>query len=70
MDLRTEIKQELWNAIEKQYESGLYSNAVVESIHYLSNIIRERANVDGDGASLVGQAFGGDSPRTILVLKI
>ena len=63
MNLRTEIKLELWDAISKQYESGLYSNAVVESIHYLSNVIRERANVDGDGISLVGQALGGDSPR-------
>ncbi len=63
MNLRAEIKPDLWDAISKQYESELYSNAIVEAIHYLSNVLRERANVDGDGASLVGQALGGDAPR-------
>lgn len=63
MNLRAEIKPELWNAISKQYESELYSNAILEAIHYLSNILRERANIDGDGVALVGQALGGDQPR-------
>jgi uncharacterized protein (TIGR02391 family) len=63
MNLRAEIKPELWSAISKQYESELYSNAIAEAIHYLSNVIRERANIDGDGVALVGQALGGDTPR-------
>src|SRR5258706_6845872 len=63
MNLRAEIKPDLWDTISKQYESELYSNAVVEAMHYLSNVLRERANVDGDGISLVAQALGGDSPR-------
>jgi uncharacterized protein (TIGR02391 family) len=63
MNLATEIRPELWDAISKPYESKMYSSAVLEAFHYLSNVLRERANVDGDGASLVGQALGGDSPR-------
>ncbi len=63
MNLRAEIRPELWEATAKPYESEIFSNAILEAIHYLSNILRERANVDGDGASLVGQALGGDSPR-------
>jgi len=53
----------LWDSIAKPYESQVYSSAILEAIHFLSSILRERANVDGDGISLVGQALGGDSPR-------
>lgn len=63
MNLRAEIRPELWEAVSKPYESEMYKNAVQEAFHYLSNVLRERANVDGDGASLVGQALGGDNPR-------
>ena len=63
MNLRTEIKIELWNAISKSYEAGSYSNSILDAMHYLSNVLRERANIDGDGASLIGQALGGDNPR-------
>ena len=70
MNLRAEIKPDLWDTISKQYESELYSNAVVEAIHYLSNVLRERANVDGDGISLVGQALGGDAPCGSINFKL
>lgn len=63
MNLQTEISQELWNAVVSVYEAGNYSHAILEAVHHLSSILRERAGVDGDGASLVGQALGGDSPR-------
>lgn len=63
MNLRAEIRPELWDAVSKPYEAGIYSNAILEAIHFLSNTLRERANVDGDGVSLVGQALGGDDPR-------
>ena len=63
MNLQTEISQELWSAVVSVYEAGNYSHAILEAVHHLSSILRERAGVDGDGASLVGQALGGDSPR-------
>lgn len=63
MSLRAQIRPELWEAISKPYESEIYNSAILEAIHHLSDILRERANVDGDGVSLVGQALGGDSPR-------
>lgn len=63
MNLSTQITPELWDAVSKPYESAMYKDAVLEAFHYLSNLLRERANVDGDGASLVGQALGGDNPR-------
>jgi uncharacterized protein (TIGR02391 family) len=63
MNLQTHIKSDLWLAIQSTYEAGNYSHAIVDAMHYLSNIIRNKTGVDGDGKSLVGQAFGGDSPR-------
>jgi TIGR02391 family protein len=62
MNLQTEIKPDLWEAIAQQYESKTYTHAILEAIHYMSNVIRDRANLDGDGASLVGQALGGANP--------
>lgn len=32
-------------------------------MHHLSNVLRDKTGVDGDGAALVGQALGGDPPR-------
>ena len=63
MNLQSEIAPELWSAVGKSYESGVYTSAILEAIHYLTDILRERAGVDGDGYKLVGQALGGNSPR-------
>lgn len=63
MEIRAEIRRDLWDAIAKHYESQVYSSAVLEAIHQLSGVLRERANVDGDGISLVSQALASDNPR-------
>lgn len=63
MNLQTHIKNELWLSIQSTYEAGNYSHAIVDAMHYLSNVLRDKTGVDGDGKSLVGQALGGDSPR-------
>lgn len=63
MNLQTHIKNELWLAVQSTYEAGNYSHAVLDAMHYLSNVLRDKTGVDGDGKSLVGQALGGDSPR-------
>jgi hypothetical protein len=44
MNLQTEINPELWRAIAQSYESGIYKSAILESIHYLSNTLREKGN--------------------------
>ena len=63
MNLKTHIRSTLWQAIANTYETENYSHAVLDAIHYLSEILREKSGVDGDGAALVGQALGGNSPR-------
>lgn len=62
MELQKEITPELFAAIKAHYESGSYSNAILDAMKVLTELIREKAKLDGDGANLVGQAFGGNAP--------
>lgn len=63
MNIQTIIPSSLWTAIQSAYETEDYSHAILESTYLISGVLRERAGVDGDGASLVGQALGGDDPK-------
>lgn len=63
MNLQTAIPDSLWVAISNAYEVENYSHAILEATYHLSATLRERAGVDGDGATLVGQALGGDDPK-------
>jgi uncharacterized protein (TIGR02391 family) len=63
MDLQTHIRPELWSAISNTYQAGNYKGAIVDAMLYLTNVLREKTGLDGDGPTLVGQALGGDSPR-------
>lgn len=44
-------------------QSQIYTKAIEDAVHYMSDVLRERADAEGDGVSLVGQALGGDNPR-------
>jgi uncharacterized protein (TIGR02391 family) len=63
MNLQTRIEPELWLAISSTYEAGNYSHAILDAVHFMSDLIREKANVDGDGPTLVSQALGGEIPK-------
>ena len=62
MNLQTEIRPALWRAVANAYESGNYTHAILDGIHLLSELLREKSGLDGDGHSLVGAALGGQSP--------
>jgi len=62
MDLQKEIVPELHTAIKVHYEAELYSNAILDAMKVLTELIRRKSKLDGDGANLVGQAFGGNAP--------
>lgn len=62
MNLKSLIRHELWLAISNTYEAENYSHAILDAMHYMSEIIREKSGVDGDGHGLIGAAFGGQSP--------
>lgn len=63
MTVRNEIDAELWEAIQKNYESENYTGSILDAVFKLTDIIRNKTGLDGDGASLIGQAFGGDNPQ-------
>jgi len=63
MNLRTQISDRLWEAIASAYEAGNYAHAVLEAVHVITEVLREKSGLDGDGNQLVGQALGGDSPK-------
>lgn len=63
MNLKTLIQEELWQEISKSYGAEDYKNAILEAIHYLTELIREKTAIDADGVNLVGQALGGKTPK-------
>lgn len=66
MNLQTQISPELWTAVRRSYESQAWSNAILDGIHHLSDVIRARTDLHSDGTALAGQAFGGKSPKLSL----
>lgn len=62
MDLKINIQQDLWEGIEKNYENESYSSAILDAVHLLTETIRNKTGLEGDGSSLIGQAFGGNAP--------
>ncbi len=46
-----------------------FTDAIKDSIFHLSDIIREKSNLEGDGTQLVGEAFAGTAPK-IRVTKL
>src|SRR6267378_4230148 len=66
MTLEASLDERLWAAIEASYSVGNYSAAILDSLHFLSELIRTKSGLESDGHQLVGDAFGGPDP----VIKI
>jgi uncharacterized protein (TIGR02391 family) len=64
--LQTHVSSELWESLANAYDSGNYSHAVLEAVHHLTTVLRERSGAEGDGVALVGQALGGDAPKLLI----
>lgn len=52
----------LVDAVGKRLESGEYSDAIIAGIKYLTDVLRQKGGCEGDGATLVGLALGGNPP--------
>ncbi|USK56386.1 TIGR02391 family protein [Cytobacillus solani] len=63
MDLKANIEHDLWEAIKKNYENESFSSSILDAIHLLTETIRNKTGLEGDGNSLIGQALGGSDPR-------
>lgn len=60
--IETQIDDKLWKSIRKNYEVSSYSEAIIDAIYYLSNMVRDKTGLESDGVVLVGQALGGSQP--------
>jgi len=58
MNLETKISPELWNAVQESYESENFAHAIKDAMAFVTEVLRDKSGLDGDGVSLVGQALG------------
>jgi uncharacterized protein (TIGR02391 family) len=63
MNIEAIIDQTLWNTLRTNYENRNFTGAILDSIYHMSNIIRDKTGLESDGVALVGQAFGGKTPK-------
>jgi hypothetical protein len=63
MNLETALDPKLWEAVRTSFQAGNYSAAILDAIHHLSDVVREKSDLEGDGVALVGSALGGTVPR-------
>ena len=63
MNLETLLDPRLWNAIDNCYTNRNYTGSIIDAIHCLGNLLREKTGLQSDGVVLVGEAFGGKSPK-------
>jgi uncharacterized protein (TIGR02391 family) len=63
MNLETRLPTGLWEAVRVNYERRNFTGAIQDGFYFLSDVIRTKSGEEGDGGSLVGQAFGGADPK-------
>jgi len=63
MNLESKVEERLWQMIQGSYENRNYTGAILDTIYFLSDLVREKSGLSSDGISLIGQAFGGKSPK-------
>ena len=63
MNLQSEINSELWASIKTNYNNESFSEAILDAMHFLTELIRNKTGLEGDGVALVNQAFGSKNPK-------
>jgi hypothetical protein len=58
MNLETQIKPELWEAIATSYQARNYTHAIKDAMSVITDTLRDKSGLDGDGDPLVGKALG------------
>jgi uncharacterized protein (TIGR02391 family) len=56
------ISERLWLAVRGTYEAGNYSGAILDSIYFLSDVVRDKSGLESDGVQLVNAALSGANP--------
>ncbi|MDD2475087.1 MAG: TIGR02391 family protein, partial [Dysgonamonadaceae bacterium] len=62
-DIKKLLDERLWNFIKRSHNSENYTAAILDSIHFIGDLIREKSGLDSDGLNLIGNAFGGKNPK-------
>ena len=57
MVLQNELSEDLWNATKTRYQNADFTGAITDAFVYLSNIIRDKADLSLDGLDLINKAF-------------
>lgn len=52
----------LVSAIGDRLDNGMYTDAIIAGGKYLTEVLREKGQVNSDGVALVGQVLGGNAP--------
>jgi uncharacterized protein (TIGR02391 family) len=63
MNPETSVEPRLWEAVRASWEARKFTSAILDATYLLSDVIRERSGLEGDGVPLIGSAFGGISPK-------
>lgn len=63
MNLETRLPEALWEAVRLNYEKREFTGAILDAIYFLSDLLRKKSGLEGDGVALVGQALGGAAPK-------
>ena len=63
MNLQTRLPTALWEAIRSNYEQRNFTASILDAFYYLSELLRNKSGTEGDGATLIGQALGGSTPK-------
>ncbi len=58
MNLETQIRPDLWSTIRSSYEARNFTSAILDGMHYLGDLLREKSGLEGDGVALIGQPSG------------
>jgi uncharacterized protein (TIGR02391 family) len=58
VDIQVQVKPELWTAVTNSYQAGNYTNAIRDAMLLLTESLRDKSGLDGDGDPLAGKALG------------
>jgi uncharacterized protein (TIGR02391 family) len=71
-NIETQINPEFWLAIANSYQAENYTDAIKDAMSVVTETLRDKSGLDGDGTELVGKAlgFGKDNSPRIRINKL